>query len=432
MATAPLKNTTPTTSASVETVSVDASTMSDVSTYPCGHIAPLATLVVNRHKVDLHAFRKCPLCTDESKESAATTKAPKKSKTVTDAKSIIGNFIDPVDLDATEERVRKGAWWSKRGKDNMEDAFMSADTRGWSMCNPPRIVTISLRPKRKDDFRKHFPNLDRDINKFVELLKYHYESFWGHPLLAMVAKEMDENQLPHLHLLMVIPTGLSNGPRGRGAKYGHLNDIEFWEWLEFMTGELTGLPAKTKHDGTANLTWVPQDHEMGAPQDDIYNHVKVFVIYARKEINDELRAKARTQHKMPDLYIREGVKRINWFYLIGFESREDVLAAKAIYTTEGLHAVRDCMHEFAGAPVREFRDMIDTRTGELARVDVSYYSNERFQPRGGTLRGGLTDAQLDYIINMIDLYNEIDPLDRAAQAARVERRELRREARDDN
>jgi hypothetical protein len=407
-----------------ETVTVDVPLNSTDSTpATCNHIAPLATIVVNGSKTSLTAFRKCPMC-----PTVKTPKAPK-SKTTTDAAKIAGQFMTPAGLNEVTESTTQNKWWSKRGKDAMEDTFAGADTRNWTMANPPRILTIALRPKRREDFIEHFPEMDKSINKLIDALRYHYESFWGEALQAMILKEFDENEFPHLHVLMVTPDGLSNGPTGKGAKYAHLNNLEFWEWLEMIVGELTGLDAKTFEDGTAKITWVPQDDQMGEPQTSIAGYVKVFIIYARKEINEELRAKARTQHKYPSWYVAAGVRRVNWFYSVGFEQRSDVLAAKAIYTEQGLQAVRNCLHEFAGSPVRQYTDMTDKSTGEIVAVDTSYYSNERHQPRGGTLRGALTDEQLNYLCNLIDFHNEVDPLDRAAQAARLERREIRRETR---
>jgi hypothetical protein len=190
----------------------------------------------------------------------------------------------------------------------------------------------------------------------------------------MTIKEADDNQFLHLHFLSRTPRGLSNGPTGRGAKYGHLNGLPFMEWVERMTGELTGLKSGFKKDDNGvrrgKLTWVPEDIEVPLFKS-IADRVTVFNIYSRKEANEDLREKARVQHRMPQAWVDAGVTRVNWFYLLGMESREHVLNSRMIYSRKGLEACREMLHLFAGNPERTYKVMLDKDTGEMVNVDIS-------------------------------------------------------------
>ena len=402
-------------------VSQDSSDQIPIVSPPCDHIAPLGSLVVGGSKTNLTAFRKCPLCS-AMKPKKLTVKKPggaKRKQMVLSAddheESIEENFeLTPITENVESQDMQGMKWWSKRGKDAMQDKFSNADTTGWSNDNPPCIWTIRLRAKKRNQMLEVTPD-DNAVNNFVTKFRHNYEQAFGEKLKAMSIKEADENQFLHLHFLSVIPRALSNGPTGKGAKYGHLNGLPFWQWVDRIVGELMNLKSGFKLDENGVLrgllTWVPKPIEIPY-QRSIADRVTVFIIYARKECNEELREKGRVQHRMPQAWIDKDVKRMNWFYLIGMESREHVLNSRLIYTQEGLDATREMLWEFAGRPERKYKWMLDKATGEMVNVDISYYSNQRRQPRGGTLRGGLTDEQLIMLLNVIDFYNEVDDEDR--------------------
>lgn len=309
-----------------------------------------------------------------------------------------------------QEMKKEAKYFSKRGKDAMQTKFSHADTTGWSNDDPPRIWTIMLRSSKRRKMLEVTPD-DNAVNELVMKLRHNYRMAFGAELRCMIIKETDENQFIHMHVLSVIPRILSNGPTGRGAKYGHLNGLPFMDWIERMIGELVNLKSGFKRDENGvrrgKLTWVPEDIEVPFFKT-IADRVAVFIIYSRKEINEELREKARVQHRMPQAWINAGVTRMNWFYLVGMQSRDHVLSSRMIYSGKGLKACRDLLHHFAGCPTREYKEMLNKETGEMVNVDISYYSNQRRQPRGGTLRGPLTDEQLIMLLNVVDTYNEID------------------------
>lgn len=392
----------------------DSSASLPVGSSSCHHVAPLGLITISGSKTDLTAFRKCPLCTIEL--SAMKAKSGSKKSMVLSAddaeESIAARFdLTPVTENVEAQDMKKEAkYFSKRGKDAMQDKFSHADTTGWSNDDPPRIWTIMLRAKKRSQMLEITPD-DNAVNNFVTKLKHNYKMAFGEELRCMIIKETDDNQFIHMHVLSVIPRTLSNGPVGRGAKYGHLNGLPFMEWVERMTGELSSLKSGFKKDENGVrrglLTWVPEDLEVPFFKS-IEDRVTVFIIYSRKEANEKLREKARVQHRMPQAWIDKGVKRMNWFYLIGMESREQVLKSRMIYSKKGMDVVRDLLHHFVGNPERKYKDMLNKETGEMVNVDISYYSNQRNQPRGGTLRGALTDWQLTTLLAVIDFYNETD------------------------
>lgn len=300
---------------------------------------------------------------------------------------------------------RLSRWRSASVTDAMESAFKAADTSHWEGSDPPVLATFAFRGK-KGELERVAPS-DAFVNKCWQRFLDYYEAGWGAPLEARWYKEFDEDQYPHFHAQFVLPAGRAHHKKGKGCRLGFLDGMEVSEWMEqawcFASRQS---PGRSK-DGHGRHAWIPWADEV--PQyESLVEHEKVFILYARKECNEEWRAKAVYSHRTPWIWITTGTKQVTWYGVTPALARrvKDTEATITIHCIQTLRALKDYLHDLSGAE-RQLVDGHNEITGEIEQYDGSYWSNERRQLRGGVLRRGLTDEELAHAMRMVNAIEEL-------------------------
>lgn len=286
----------------------------------------------------------------------------------------------------------------------METAFKAVDTSHWEGGPPPVLATFAFRGK-KGELRRIARN-DEMVNKCWKRFLDYYEAGWGAPLEARWYKEFDENQFPHLHVQFVLPSGRARHKKGRGCRLGFLDGLEVEEWMEQAWCYASRQRPGRSTDGHGRHAWIPRVDEI--PQyKSLSEHEKVFILYARKDCNEEWRAKAVYSHRTPLFWVATGNKQVTWYGVTPALSRRlrATTATITISCMEALRALKDYLHDLSGAE-RQLVDGHNEETGEIEQYDGSYWSNERRQLRGGVLRRPLSGKEYARALHVVRTLEE--------------------------
>lgn len=282
----------------------------------------------------------------------------------------------------------------------MERAFKAVDTRHWSPAVPV-LATFAFRG-RKGELRK-VARSDEFVNGCWARFMNYYEAGWGVPLEARWFKEFDEDQYPHFHVQFVLPKGRAKHRKGKGCRLGFLDGLEVEDWMEKAWCYASRQSPGRSSDGHGRHAWIPRIDKDEVPRyKSLEEHEKVFVLYARKDCNEEWKAKALYSHRTPHFWIATGNKQVTWYGVTPALARrvKPVRTSIRVFCSLGLRALRDHLHELSGAE-REMRDGYNEHTGDVEEYDSSYWSNERRQLRGGVLRRPLSDSEYSEIIRAV-------------------------------
>lgn len=330
---------------------------------------------------------------------------------------------------AKKQRAPKRTWeFENATKNRFEDYVHDLDFSGWSMGNPPRILTIVVRgrafPRTKPKGSKaiYFEEIAPDLaalSKIVrERLADRFKSAFGFALDAIPAMEFQDTGNPHFHILLVVPMNadgsemLSNHPkRGRG-NLARFNGYRFADWVELTVSDLLGVNAvlpKDRSERKKGNTHLPEAHEVD-PAASMEDYVSRFVNYVRKD-GDGLKEKREVQHKTPACYMGQ---TFSWWGVIGFVGKRRA-AGESVKLICRTRAADLAVRAFFAARTRRNRTYKEMKDGTT--VDVSMWSPELHEHclTGGTFERPLTEDEVRQLRRLIMAKNA--ELDEALVAA---------------